>query len=121
MRRVSPEATPAADWSEREFQRWLVANAKQRGWMVREAPWKNRGVNTDADWPDLILVHAERGFFFVECKSQSGKVTTGQLQVLLMLNMAGVEAHTWRPSDHETVLTRLEIKGALQPTQQALG
>lgn len=78
-------------------------------------PIKNTVVR---DWPDLTLVHPERGFLFVEVKAAKGTPTLGQLQVLLELSQAGIEAHTWRPADAAEALARLDNKGALQSARR---
>jgi hypothetical protein len=49
-------------------------------------------------WPDLAFAKPGR-FLLVECKAQDGRLTPAQRAVHEALRAAGLEVHTWRPSD----------------------
>lgn len=49
-------------------------------------------------WPDLILAKPGR-LVAAELKSDTGKLTPEQLDVLQWLQGAGVETYIWRPAD----------------------
>lgn len=54
-------------------------------------------------WPDLILVRRTT-IIAAELKSDKGKLTPEQVDVLVVLAGAGVETHVWRPRDWDTIV-----------------
>lgn len=64
-------------------------------------------------WPDLVLVKPGR-VIFAELKSDKGKVSAEQDDVIGLLNSAGVEAYVWRPRDFDAIV---EIFGAKLATK----
>lgn len=57
-------------------------------------------------WPDLILVRGSR-IVAAEVKSERGRLTAEQAEVLGILSVAGVETHVWKPSDWDTMVAVL--------------
>jgi hypothetical protein len=49
-------------------------------------------------WPDLILVRGTR-ILAVELKSEKGRLTSFQADVLETLSLTGIPCHVWKPSD----------------------
>lgn len=55
-------------------------------------------------WPDLVLYSpSKQRTIYVELKSDKGRLTAEQTQVLDDLRKSGNEVAVWRPSDLETV------------------
>ena len=99
---------------ERDFQAVVIAIAKHHGWMVfHPLPAQNgRGqwrtaTQGDTGFPDLVLVHPERGIIFAELKTAIGKLSDAQNDWLMCLHAAGAEAYVWRPRDINDIKTRL--------------
>src|SRR5262245_10206085 len=64
------QVTPDATWTESQFQRWVLEQAKSRGWTVQIAlRIMRRGVNSQkgGGWPDLMFVGHGR-IFWAELK-----------------------------------------------------
>ena len=93
---------------EADFQRQVCDLADLCGWSWWHSPDSRR---IRPGWPDLILLR-QRGdtaeLVVVELKTERGKVSTRQAEVISTLQMAGVEAHVWRPSDWPTIRVRLQ-------------
>ena len=91
--------------SEKSFQAEVRSEAVYHGWKVY-AVWDSR--KTPAGWPDLTLVRGTRLMFW-ELKKQKGrKPTDDQLAWLSALSETGAETAVYRPSDWETIVSRLE-------------
>lgn len=104
--------------SEAEFQRQVVELAQLCGFRVMhvrrsqgfrggERGWQT---TTSVDgWPDLFMWHPKRReVLVVELKSDRGRVSQAQWDVLVSLSAAGADARVWRPGDWvevEAVLT----------------
>lgn len=59
-------------------------------------------------WPDLILVRGKR-LIAAELKSDKGKLTSEQQDVLALLALAGVETYVWRPADWTSIERTLRV------------
>lgn len=99
--RVGPAAPPDPRCSEGEFQARVVAEAKLLGWDVYHNPDSRR---SSAGWPDLELVHPDRGYFKAELKKHDGRVRPDQVRVIDLLRRAGVRVFVWRPADWPEIL-----------------
>lgn len=99
--------------TEAEFQQAVIDTANWTGWLV----FHPRPAQTGGRWgtaftghpgfPDLVLVHRDRGVIFAELKSERGKTTPGQRQWLNALEDANAETYLWRPQDFDFIVDRL--------------
>lgn len=104
---------------EATFQRVVVEVARLHGWAVAHFPpsLSARGRHMTAyaydakGWPDLTLVHPERGVMFREIKTNKGRIAEHQAEWLRRLHAAGNDAGIWRPSDWQRILLELGAKG----------
>jgi VRR-NUC domain len=104
--------TADAVLSEEQFQAQVVELARMMRWRtmhVRRTIGKGRKWTTGTSvngWPDLTLWRPGQ-FLMVECKTDIGKVTDEQLEILHSLHAAGVDARIWRPRDWDEVQATL--------------
>lgn len=105
--------------TEAEFQQQVIDLAHAYGWMclhVRRTIGKGRKWTTATSvvgWPDLFLWHPkQQRRIGAELKSETGKATVEQLEVLATLAASGVETFLWRPSDLDTINGLLSPRGA---------
>ena len=111
MTRQSNAATAIASLvSEREWQGQVTQAAEMLGWAwahFRPA-MTSKGWHTPVSGPmgagfvDLVMVRGDR-LVMAELKSQHGRLTPVQLNVLDLLRPA-VEVHVWRPADLPLVM-----------------
>jgi len=111
------DASVAFKISERAFQQAVVELATMTGWMVNhQLPAQNANgrwrtpTQGHIGFPDLVLAHPTRGVIFAELKSAVGRVSEAQRSWLDTLELAGVEAYVWRPTDMPFIKSRL-MKG----------
>lgn len=103
--------------TEAEFQAQVVELATITGWRhlhVRRTIGRGRKWTTStnlAGWPDLLLWRPGR-IIAVELKTDVGKVTDDQEDVLRSLSDAGVEAFVWRPADWDVIASTLGRRAA---------
>ncbi len=111
MTRSSHAAVAVASLiTEREFQRQVTDAAELFGWswVAWRPAMTAKGWRTPVSgplgkgWPDLTLVRDDR-LIFAELKSQDGRLTPAQRDVLDLLGRA-VPVYTWRPTDLPAVL-----------------
>lgn len=89
--------------TEAEFQAAVVALAALAGWqtmhvrrsVARQGQWAT--TTSVPGWPDLILWKPGQ-FLAAELKSETGRLTKQQREVLDSLTAAGVDTRVWRPS-----------------------
>lgn len=101
--------------SEKDFQQQVVALAILHGWMVHhvrpgmssKGAWMTQ-VQGHSGFPDLVLMHPERGVIFAELKTVKGRVSVNQLDWLRGLDHAGAETYVWRPTDLDYITRRLK-------------
>lgn len=101
--------TLADAMSETQLQGAVIDMARSIGWLVHHCrPARtNSGrwstpIEGTAGFPDLILVHPERGIVFAELKAERKKPTAEQRQWLddvARLRVAVAKSYCWRPSD----------------------
>lgn len=93
--------------TEAEFQAQVVELARILGWQVlhvRRSIGKGHRWTTTTSvtgWPDLFMWHPRHGVLARELKTETGKLTAEQEEVLASLCAAGVDAGVWRPADFE--------------------
>lgn len=101
---------PLADLAvdEATFQNQVIELATILGWQVlhvRKSIGRRAGgrawqtTTSIKGWPDLFMWHPRHGVLARELKSDTGKVTAEQEEVLASLCAAGVDAGVWRPAD----------------------
>ena len=103
-------ANPMFKINERQFQAAVMELARWQGWKVfhplpaqnERGQWRT-ATQGDTGFPDLVLVHAERGVIFAELKSAIGKLSDHQQTWLATLKQAGAEVYVWRPADIEQI------------------
>ena len=86
--------------TEKEFQAQVVDLAKTLGYRVYH-PWLS--IRSERGWPDLALFKPGR-FLLAELKTDKGKVSDRQTEMLADLKAAGVEVHLWRPADFDAIV-----------------
>jgi hypothetical protein len=96
--------------TEREWQREVVAIAKQCGWRHYHTHDSRR---SEPGWPDLALVR-ER-LVLAELKTDTGRISAHQERWLSLLSQAGVETYVWRPGDREHVIRTLNRRRPTTP------
>ena len=89
--------------TEREWQRQVRQAAEARGWWVFFI-WTS--LHSPRGWPDLTMLRDR--LIFAELKSETGRLSSKQQDVLLQLTAAGQECYVWRPSDWDAVLEALK-------------
>ena len=93
--------------SEAEFQRQVLQLARYCGWrrahfrVARTAKgWRTAVEGDGAGFPDLILIHAQRGRLIVAELKRDGEAPTAEQQAWLMAwAEVGAETFVWRPAD----------------------
>lgn len=82
----------------------MIDLATTFGWAhmhVRPTVGRGQGWTTSTSvtgWVDLVLWHErQRRVIAVELKSEKGKVSAAQVEVLRSLSAAGMETFVWRP------------------------
>lgn len=109
--RSVPDALPPV--TEAELQRQVIDLAHIFGWRVMHvrksigrraggAAWQT--TTSIKGWVDLFLYHPDRGqVLAAELKSDSGRLTPEQIEVLDDLRRSGVQTRVWRPGDWEEI------------------
>jgi len=105
--------------NEREFTRWALKQARERGWVaghlsnmmiVRRRDGQTFAVpDKDADgFPDLVLVHPQHGLVFAELKMPGRKPDVAQLRWLVALREAGCRVYVWSTNDQDEIVMVLD-------------
>lgn len=102
--------------SEAQLQEHVLELAQLTGWTVAhfrparvgnpdegEQRWVTPVAADGKGFPDLVLVHPQRGVLFRELKSSTGRVRDDQQAWLDVLVAAGADAGVWRPSDLDDI------------------
>jgi hypothetical protein len=99
-------AAVASAKSEAEFQSAVIGLAKAFKWLVHaQRPARTKDgwrtpIQGDPGFPDLALVHPERGqVIFAELKFGKNTADDNQVRWLDALRDAGFASGVWRPSD----------------------
>lgn len=83
--------------TEKLFMGRVTQAAKACGWMVYHT---HNSFHSAKGFPDLCLVHAKRKLsYFIELKTETGKVTAEQQEWIDALLAAGHNAAVVRPKD----------------------
>lgn len=104
---------PTPKVTEAEFQAQVLDLARVFGWRVmhvRRSVGRRNGAagwqttTSIKGWPDLFLFHPKQGrHLAAELKADGGKLRPEQVQVLADLELSGVPAYVWRPSDFDDI------------------
>ena len=114
---MAPRTVPAAPITERQFQQQVVHLAHLHRWRVMhvrptigrrggEAAWQT--ATSIAGYPDLTLWRPGQ-LLLVELKTDRGRLSPAQREVIGSLQDAGVDVRVWRPADWP------EIEATLNP------
>ncbi len=107
---MTARALPAP--TEAEFQAAVIQLAETCGYqvmhvrrsVVRQGRWAT--ATSISGWPDLTLLGHDRAIF-AELKSERGRLTAEQKQVIALLRAAGLDARVWRPRDWKSIVETL--------------
>ncbi len=108
-----PQNLPSRDWTEGQFQAWVVRQAKDAGFRVHVTMKRIRraSIVNDPDWPDLEMLRvADRRHIFAELKKYGGSLTQGQREVMAALEHihdGQQEVYVWDPDNATDILTIL--------------
>lgn len=97
--------------SEASFLQQIKGLAFMYGWVVHHSQPSmtrtGRYITTGSTgFPDIVMVHQERGLIFAELKTEKGK--TSEPQDLWLRSLSShAECYLWRPSDLDFIAERL--------------
>lgn len=106
---MTPRTLRTPTISEAEFQAAVVDLAHALGWrhnFTRRTIGRGKKWTTATScvgWPDCVFF-GPRGHFYVEVKSETGKVTADQERVHALLRESGQRVYVWRPSDWDAAV-----------------
>ncbi|MDA8316503.1 MAG: VRR-NUC domain-containing protein [Actinomycetota bacterium] len=66
-------------------------------------------------WPDLVI-WGPGGMLFRELKSERGRSSRAQLEIMTSLRLAGQDAAIWRPKDLDAGVVGRELFALTRPT-----
>lgn len=101
-----PPKTNIPPITEKAFQAQVVALAHALAYRTYH-PWLS--IRSERGWPDLAIFREGR-FLLAELKTDKGKLTDKQQEMLAALEAAGVEVHVWRPRDWDTIVEILNAR-----------
>lgn len=110
---MTPRPLPRT--TEAEFQNAVIHLALLAGWQVmhvrasisRGGRWAT--TTSIPGWPDLVILGHHQALF-IELKSERGRLTNEQSQLLDQLRDAGLDARCWRPADWDEITATLTRK-----------
>lgn len=100
---VAPQTPETTDEPEARFLARILALAKQHSWLCYHT---YRSDKSPPGFPDIVMVRPGETLW-VECKTNTGKLTQEQMTWLSLLEHAGQECHVWRPKDWAQIEERL--------------
>ncbi|MBG6085839.1 VRR-NUC domain-containing protein [Zhihengliuella flava] len=96
--------------TERNLQSAVIKLAKFHGYEVTYHTHDSR--RSQPGFPDLVLASTRRGrLLFRELKTDKGRMTADQRQVLDVLAAVGADAGVWRPADLVSGRIQAELSG----------
>ena len=109
-----PDRGLPASTTESELQQLVVDLARVTGWRTNHTR-RSRGkggrwvtATSCVGMPDLTLWNPRHGgLLFVELKTERGKLSAEQAEVIASLRAAGCDARVWRPSSWPEVVEAL--------------
>ena len=103
--------------TEREFTSVIRDGARTLGWL-RYHTWLAK--HSSPGFPDEVLIRPPR-LIFAELKSESGKLTSSQVEWLDSLAACGQEVYVWRPDQIDAIFHLILRPGERPPPNRALG
>lgn len=93
----------------------IIAKAKAEGWLVHHVRpaktakgWRSP-ISGHKGFPDLTLLHIERGLIFPECKAGVRADLSKEQKVWhVTFKILGLDAPIWRPENRDAIYKRLE-------------
>ena len=85
--------------TEKQWQLQVIDLARLYGWRYYHTFDSRRSA---AGFPDLVLFRPGR-FLMAELKTDKGKLTAAQKEMIDDLTEAGVDVHVFRPSDFDQI------------------
>lgn len=113
---TGPRAVPAPPITEAQFQAQVLQLAHLCGWRsmtVRPSVGRRGGrpawqtTTSIAGWPDACLWRPGQ-LLLVELKTDRGRLSPAQREVIGSLRDAGVDVRVWRPVDWPEIETTLK-------------
>ena len=105
---------------EADFQAEVIRQAEAFEWTAMHvrrsvSGQKGRWMTTTSvkGWPDLVLFKPEVGILYRELKTDRGRITAEQRQVLTDLQAAGGNVGIWRPRQWPDILATLRTRTRL--------
>lgn len=86
--------------NEKAFTQTVVQAFKATGHLVYHTYDSRR---SEPGFPDLTIVHPERGVVFAELKTADGRLSRAQKTWIATLEQAGARVFVWRPDDWQTI------------------
>jgi hypothetical protein len=86
--------------TEKQWDARVVALARLYGFWTFH-PYDSR--RSEPGWPDRAFVKPPR-FFLAEMKTERGRLTVQQQEVIGLLRACGVTVYVWRPGDEDEVV-----------------
>lgn len=111
--------------SERAFTKWVLEQARARGWTcahfgssmrtvrTKDGTWKSIPDRDAAGFPDLVLVRDRVLFVELKMHDKRSRLTEAQVLWLHALRSAGHVMEVWRPNDEDAIIQVLD--GSLLP------
>jgi hypothetical protein len=96
--------TTIAPLDEKQFTAMVVSAARMTGHLVYH-PYDSR--RSAAGFPDLTIVHPERGLLFAELKTATGRLSRNQVLWITTLEDAGARVFVWRPEHWDQIVAVL--------------
>lgn len=85
--------------TEKQFQGFVVQVAKLYGWWVYHTFDSRRSAH---GWPDLVLIRGSV-IIYAELKTDKGKLSKHQTEVIARLREANQTVYVWRPADWDEI------------------
>ena len=85
--------------TEKQWQQQVIDLARLYGWRYYHTFDSRRSIE---GFPDLVLFRPGR-FLMVELKTDKGKLTAAQKEMIDDLIDAGVDVDVWRPDDFDQI------------------
>ena len=96
---MSSQTSTAPQLTEKQWHLQVTDLARYHGWRYYHTFDSRRSIE---GFPDLVLFRPGR-FLMVELKTDKGRLTAAQKEMLNDLIEAGVDVAVWRPDDFDQI------------------